>query len=290
MKQIIHFKGLYGDNQSEFNTNFIDIEPLQKRSEIYNWEIKEHLHTNLIQVFLIVEGEGILFSDTKKIALNPPSMAFIPANSLHGFAFQSNIKGEVITISEAYFNTIFKDLPQFFIHFEQLLHFSLEKNQMDDLLTLKQNIEAEIQTDLIEKTIVLGAYFQLFFTKILRFFEEKNEHLSFNSNRTLTYFQRFQKEIKKSIHENKTIAQFAKELGISAVHLNRICQGVIAKSAHEMVQEYMIEEAKKYLKNEDYSIAEVSYFLDFKDPAYFSRIFKQLTGLSPSEFRMKANN
>ena len=44
-------------------------------------------------------------------------------------------------------------------------------------------------------------------------------------------------------------------------------------------------EAKKYLLNTNYSISEVSYFLNFKDPAYFTRLFKKMTGVTPSEFR-----
>ncbi|MFN8354190.1 MAG: AraC family transcriptional regulator [Spirosomataceae bacterium] len=32
---------------------------------------------------------------------------------------------------------------------------------------------------------------------------------------------------------------------------------------------------------------EVSYLLNFNDPAYFSRLFKKCTGLSPSKYRMQ---
>jgi AraC family transcriptional regulator, transcriptional activator of pobA len=87
------------------------------------------------------------------------------------------------------------------------------------------------------------------------------------------------------LHESKSIEEYAKELNITAVHLNRICQSIVQKSALQIVQDYLINEAKKYLLNTSYSVSEVSYFLNFKDPAYFTRLFKKQTGVSPSDFR-----
>ncbi len=62
-------------------------------------------------------------------------------------------------------------------------------------------------------------------------------------------------------------------------------QSLVQKSSLQIVQEYLVGEAKKYLLNTNYSISEIAYFLDFQDPAYFTRLFKKKTGQSPSEFR-----
>ena len=45
-----------------------------------------------------------------------------------------------------------------------------------------------------------------------------------------------------------------------------------------------IEQAKKYLSNGDRTIKEICYLVGYKDPNYFSRIFKKIVGMSPSEY------
>ncbi|OYU64787.1 MAG: hypothetical protein CFE22_16905 [Cytophagaceae bacterium BCCC1] len=95
----------------------------------------------------------------------------------------------------------------------------------------------------------------------------------------------FQKSIRQDYSENKTISQYAKEIGITTMHLNRVCKSVINKSPIQIIHDQLISEAKKYLLNTSYSISEISYFLNFNDPAYFTRLFKKNVGVSPSNFR-----
>jgi AraC family transcriptional activator of pobA len=287
MDSFLNFRGLYGENQSHSLSNFVDIEALETRSKAYNWEINEHLHTDLFQIFIISSGEGLLISEHKKMTLNAPCILIIPANTLHGFGFQSNIVGDVLTFSESFFESSFKNQPHILLEINILKYFSFD-NKTDlfqEMLFLKDKIAHELSEKKEEKKFVLHALFQLFFVSLYRLSLETDNHIAKSDNRTLAYFQGFQKNIKQSLHESKSITQYAQELNITAVHLNRICQTLLQKSALQIIQEQLISEAKKYISNTDYSISEIAYFLDFKDPAYFTRFFKKQTGFSPKQFR-----
>ena len=52
-------------------------------------------------------------------------------------------------------------------------------------------------------------------------------------------------------------------------------------------REARIKRACQLLQQTDKNIAEVAYACGFTDPKYFSRSFKQSTGLSPTEYREK---
>jgi AraC family 4-hydroxyphenylacetate 3-monooxygenase operon regulatory protein len=52
-----------------------------------------------------------------------------------------------------------------------------------------------------------------------------------------------------------------------------------------IVHERALSEARRLLRFTQIPVAELSYQLGFADPAYFSRFFKQRTGLPPGEFR-----
>jgi AraC family transcriptional activator of pobA len=62
---------------------------------------------------------------------------------------------------------------------------------------------------------------------------------------------------------------------------------VAQKPASQIAEEYIIAEAQRYLKETEYSIAEIAYLLKFNDQAYFSRLFKKHMALSPKMYRMK---
>jgi AraC family transcriptional regulator, transcriptional activator of pobA len=286
-KGLTNFKGLYGDNNSILLSNFIHCESLEIRSKMYDWEIKEHLHTDLYQLFIIQSGEGILVSENREITLKSPCIITIPTNTLHGFHFQSDICGEVITFSESFLESILKNSPNLLMEINKLQHLSFSENKdfFKEIKVFEEMIRKELFEENIEKQTVVQSLFQLLFTHIYRFSVLVNESIKSSDNRTLRYFQTFQKSIKQSFQETKSIEEYAKELNITAVHLNRICQTLVQKSALQIVQDYLINEAKKYLLNTSYSISEVSYFLNFKDPAYFTRLFKKQTGVSPSDFR-----
>ena len=127
-KGITNFSGLYGENNSIISPNFIQSEALETRSKLYDWEINEHLHTDLYQVFVIESGSGILVSENKKFEIENPCVLLIPNNTLHGFHFQPEIAGEVITFSDSFLENIFKNSPKILLELNQLKQLSLENN------------------------------------------------------------------------------------------------------------------------------------------------------------------
>lgn len=289
-KNLLNYKGLYGDNNQRDFGDFVHHELLATRSQLYDWEINEHLHTDLFQIFIIDTGEGVLIQDNTRIKLEAPCILLIPTNTFHGFEFQSDINGEVFTISEQFIETIFKNTPLILLELNKAQQYSFYKDNqgLADFMYLKDKIIQEITESNPYKQISLQSLFQLFFIGLYRLKKSINDSKELSNNRTLGYFHAFQKLIKKTLPESKLIKEYAGELRITPVHLNRICQTLVQKSALQVVHEYCITEAKKYLLYTSYSISEVSYLLHFKDPAYFSRLFKKQTGFSPNAFR--ANN
>lgn len=290
-KKLLNYKGLYGDNNQHNFEDFVNHELLATRSKLYDWEINEHLHTDLFQIFIISSGEGVLIQDNQRINLEAPSILIIPTNTFHGFEFQSDVCGEVLTISEQFIETIFKNTPLILLELNKAKQYSFtnENQDLNDFIYLKDKIISGISESGPYKQIRLQSLFQLFFIGLYSLKYTTEDQKANSNNRTLAHFYSFQKLIKKTLPESKLIKEYANDLRITPVHLNRICQVLVEKSALQVVHEYCITEAKKYLLYSSYSISEISYLLNFKDPAYFSRLFKKQTGFSPNLFRSNNN-
>lgn len=82
-----------------------------------------------------------------------------------------------------------------------------------------------------------------------------------------------------------SVAYFAGELHLSASYFGDLIKKETGKTAQEYIQEKVIDLAKERIFDIDKSIAEVAYHLGFKYPQHFTRLFKQKTGISPTEYR-----
>lgn len=91
--------------------------------------------------------------------------------------------------------------------------------------------------------------------------------------------------IDKYYKEHKSVSFFAKQLGVSANYLNVLCKSQLKVSAGYLINQRVITQAKRMLLYTDLDIKQIAYDLGFTDQAYFTRIFKSHTSISPTVFR-----
>ncbi|MDF1618528.1 helix-turn-helix domain-containing protein, partial [Petrocella sp. FN5] len=65
----------------------------------------------------------------------------------------------------------------------------------------------------------------------------------------------------------------------------KIFKEEIGLSFVEYVREKRMDIAKELLKTKNYSVKEICYKIGYNDPNYFSRLFKKLVGVSPTDFK-----
>ena len=285
---IARYNGIYGDSKAQIAHDYLQSQLIVTRQRLTDWGLKPHLHENLFQLFFLEAGRAS-FEATELVELRTPCLVIIPANTVHGFTFSPQVKGRTLTLSEALLDTILQATPGVLVEINALHILSDFSSEVSfaDLLALEQQIHGEIYSELPGKQLALNGYFKLLFVRIFRLLHH-NRRKDESPNRALHYFREFQKAIERTAPFEKKISQFAQELKISPVHLNRICQAVKGKTAQQIVQAHTIRKAHNYLLYTSLSVAEIAYELQFVDPGYFTRFFRKQTGLSPGAYRAKA--
>ncbi len=95
----------------------------------------------------------------------------------------------------------------------------------------------------------------------------------------------FMNLVHKHFKRNLNIQDYASLLHITPNHLNKRVKSESGKTASEIVKEITILEAKVLLLQTRMSISEIGMELGFEDASYFSRLFKNQTGRTPSNYR-----
>lgn len=81
-----------------------------------------------------------------------------------------------------------------------------------------------------------------------------------------------------------SVSEALDELHQTRSYSRRLFKAAYGCSPTAYLTQLRIGVAKLYLLSEDRSVSEVAFLCGFQDPKYFTRIFRQKTGMTPSQF------
>lgn len=94
----------------------------------------------------------------------------------------------------------------------------------------------------------------------------------------------FRKLLDEHLVREKSPAAYASMLNISEVYLNEAVKGATGLSVGAYLRSRVVVQAKRLLIYTSMSATEIAYSLGYNDYAYFSRLFRKSSGLSPSAY------
>ena len=79
-----------------------------------------------------------------------------------------------------------------------------------------------------------------------------------------------------------SIAEF---FSIDRTYFYRIFKSATGSSPESYIINYRIKKAADFLRSSSYSVGEIASFVGINDIYYFSKVFKKIKGISPSNYR-----
>jgi AraC-like DNA-binding protein len=89
------------------------------------------------------------------------------------------------------------------------------------------------------------------------------------------------------LDEALTLSQMAATAGLSVPHFSRLFRRQFGRSPVDYFLHLKVGAAREQLETTDLSIVSIARQLGYRDPYYFSRLFKTLTGCSPTAYRRR---
>jgi AraC family transcriptional activator of pobA len=288
---------LYGELTRGTDAEGVHIELIETRSRRYDWHIGTHTHVGLFQVLFLFGGQVRATLGDALCELEGPVALTIHPSLAHGFAFSEEAYGYVLTIDQ---NILFAAAGQdgnlFTSLFVAPLAIGLEAGlepalgpvpqARDRIEALLQNLIAEATWPRQGHTLMLDWLARCILLMLARVQAERRIAET-SGRKDFELFSRFRAEVEHHYKEQWRVGQYAAQLRVAPVRLNRLCLKIAGKSAFEITQERLMLEACRKLTYVPAGVAGIAYELGFQDPAYFSRLFKKAIGMSPKEYRQR---
>ncbi len=87
-----------------------------------------------------------------------------------------------------------------------------------------------------------------------------------------------------NLGEPLTQKQIAKEIHVNPSYLSRKFKEETGRNITEFINKKRVEEAKLYLKRGSIAVTDIAFLVGFNDLNYFSKVFKKLTLLTPTQY------
>lgn len=81
------------------------------------------------------------------------------------------------------------------------------------------------------------------------------------------------------------VEKLSETLGLSRGHLHRKIKELTGTTPVEFLRTYRLNKATQLLRQNAYTVSEVAYRTGFSSPAYFSKCFKAVYGVTPTEYQ-----
>ena len=91
--------------------------------------------------------------------------------------------------------------------------------------------------------------------------------------------------IMKHSHEDISLETLGRKVGLSPIYISKMFKEKLGINYIDFLTECRIEKAKKLMADPEKSLKEITFEVGYHEPNYFSKVFKKMVALSPTEYR-----
>lgn len=271
------------ENQKDFFVNEIPAHILENHSKI----TKPHKHNSYLAV-LFTKGSGRHEIDFNSYEIKPGSLFLLAPGKTHHWELSEDIDGYIFSHTSNFYDLHYShnrihQFP-FFYSIQNTPYLSLSKKNSLEIEHLFKKVLQEYQNKNAFQHQLILSYIDIIYAEASRLYLLDNSQKSIKSNSYSEKFQQFEELIEKNYITEKSPSQYADWMNISPKHLNRITKTVIGKTASEVITDRILLEAKRRFLHTKNSFSAIAISLGYEDYAYFSKLFKKSSGLTPTEF------
>ena len=282
---------LYGETHHWPTPDLLHCESIPERSQLHDWHIHPHRHTDLVHLLYVSAGRLTLEMEGESREQVAPLLIVVPAMSIHGFHFSPDTDGAILTLAQPMVEQLESRLGSVArVLLRRGAYPAGGTVQGGRIAALFRQLREEYLQPAQGRELILESLASALTVEACRLMETQAPRGSVHSgpsDRAEEHIHNYQALIEGQFRQQPSVEAFAGQLGLTGAHLNLLCRRLVGRSALELLHERLLLEAKRQLTYTNMGIGQVAESLGFSEPAYFTRFFKRLTGDAPRDFRQR---
>ncbi len=251
-------------------------------------QIKELIHHNsngrvhwheAIEILYFTEGRAVTSCNLQDYPVKKGSIVLMNGNELHtGIVSQFNSRFYCFQFNPNFFHNL---MGNDYIVFQNIIEDEDCIKLLDSLASVCMGRPSPQKS--LEQMRLSSEIFLLLLERHVKNVLQKDEYRK--TFKKMDTFNRIIEYLNSHYTENVTVAYLADHFNMSPSYFAHFFKKNAQKSVIEYINEIRIRHAKLFLENDDASISEIALRTGFYDINYFSRKFKAITGLTPTEYK-----
>ncbi len=254
--------------------------PISRLAAGGRWRVEAMRSLREAVLLWFTQGQGRITIAGTTRGYGPHNAIFIPPGTMHGFEVTPRVQGTAVFFGRDHG----LDLPDA-VHVLRLRDPISQK----ELIGVLENIQREIEGDRPGAARAaqhhLGLLSVWLERQILR--AGTPEPLPGRSLAAQRLVARYATLLERDFRSNVAVADFAAALGVTPTHLSRACRATCGRSAHMLLEDRVLFEARRLLTETKLPVKAVAEHLGYNSAGYFTRAFQKAAGMTPSAFRKR---
>ena len=262
----------------------------------YKFEFSGESH-NFWEIVYVDSGSVEVIRNNEKIILKQGDILFHEPNEFHAIKSYNSCPN-IFIISFVCKSVAMDCFKQF--------HTSLDKSLkplISSIVIEAKNTYIIPQNDIKLKKLIINdnsplggeqlvkIYLEQFLILLARNISDKKDISIFPSREMLEthLVGEIKQYLKLKVSDKLNMEEICNHFGYSKTYLSQLFKSQCNISPMKYYNTQKIEYSKKLIRENKYNITQISNMLSFDNPQYFARVFKRITGLTPTEFMNSLN-
>ena len=237
-----------------------------------------HWH-EAIELLYFTQGKAVTACNLQEYEVKKGTIVLVNGNELHtAIISQLNSVYYCIQLDPNFFHNLIGDK---YVHFENIIQ-DEDCTKLLDLLIETSSKKASIKNIVESKKLAYEFFILLTERHTKNVLGEEDYKKQFKK---LDTFHHIVDYLDKNYMDDLSVADIATHFNMSTSYLAHFFKEYGQKSVIEYVNETRILHAKNFLEKEVIPISEIALRVGFSDINYFSRKFKAIVGITPTEYK-----
>lgn len=171
-----------------------------------------------------------------------------------------------------------------YIFANPVVHLSADERELIEGMIEPLKLRREKKDYLFRQEMML-TMMRIFYYDVCYFLQRRQMKSSQNSMRNYSIFDQFVRLVQERCRTERSVAFYAKELGLTPKYLSEVVKEVSGKTAGKWITKFVLLEIKNLLHTTPMTIKEITEVMHFPNQSFLGKYFKKQTGMSLSGYR-----